>query len=187
MLRSRAEGQKQPPYRTYRKLRSIMDLQCFFCELLVCQRRSGTSCGSPSKVERDFCSSEKYSDLIRDVPSGYRVQNGGDINLAPTPPSSADVENKWSYAVTPPYIPSYHVQGQLNFSPLNPLNTELNPICHLLALLEPHHILHVSRIRVTSHFMQFCRLRYIFRSLQGSLRPRLRSEGLLLTEFDWRC
>jgi hypothetical protein len=31
---------------------------------------------------------------------------------------------------------------------LNPLNTELNPICHLLALLGAHHILHVSRVRV---------------------------------------
>ena len=31
---------------------------------------------------------------------------------------------------------------------LNPLNSELNPIYHLLALLEAHHILHVSRIRV---------------------------------------
>jgi len=30
----------------------------------------------------------------------------------------------------------------------NPLNTKLNPICHLLALLGAHHILHVSRIRV---------------------------------------
>jgi len=30
----------------------------------------------------------------------------------------------------------------------NPLNVELNPICHLLALLGAHHILHVSRIRV---------------------------------------
>jgi hypothetical protein len=30
----------------------------------------------------------------------------------------------------------------------NPLNAELNPICHLLALLEAHHILYVSRIRV---------------------------------------
>jgi len=30
----------------------------------------------------------------------------------------------------------------------NPLNIELNPICHLLALLGAHHILHVSRIRV---------------------------------------
>ena len=31
---------------------------------------------------------------------------------------------------------------------LNPLNAKLNPICHLLALLGSHHILHVSRIRV---------------------------------------
>jgi len=30
----------------------------------------------------------------------------------------------------------------------NPLNADLNPICHLLALLGAHHILHVSRIRV---------------------------------------
>jgi len=31
---------------------------------------------------------------------------------------------------------------------LNSLNAELNPICHLLALLGAHHILHISRIRV---------------------------------------
>ena len=31
---------------------------------------------------------------------------------------------------------------------INPLNTELYPICHLLTLLGAHHILHVSRIRV---------------------------------------
>jgi hypothetical protein len=31
---------------------------------------------------------------------------------------------------------------------LNPLNAELNPIRHLLALVEAHHILHVSRIMV---------------------------------------
>jgi hypothetical protein len=31
---------------------------------------------------------------------------------------------------------------------LNSLNAELNPICHLLALLGAHRILHVSRIRV---------------------------------------
>jgi hypothetical protein len=31
---------------------------------------------------------------------------------------------------------------------INPLNAELIPICHLLALLEAHHILHVSRIGV---------------------------------------
>jgi len=33
----------------------------------------------------------------------------------------------------------------------NPLKAELNPICHLLALLEAHHILHVSRIRVNPY------------------------------------
>ena len=31
---------------------------------------------------------------------------------------------------------------------LNPLNAELNPICHLLALVGAHHILHISRVRV---------------------------------------
>jgi hypothetical protein len=30
----------------------------------------------------------------------------------------------------------------------NYLNAELNPICHLLALLGAHYILHVSRLRV---------------------------------------
>jgi hypothetical protein len=40
----------------------------------------------------------------------------------------------------------------------NPLNTEWNPICHLLALLAAHHILHVSRIRVNNEFQKFCRL-----------------------------
>jgi len=35
-----------------------------------------------------------------------------------------------------------------NFRNINPLNTELNPICHLLALLGAQNLLHVSRIRV---------------------------------------
>ena len=36
----------------------------------------------------------------------------------------------------------------INIRCINPLNAELNPICHPLALLETHHILHVSRISV---------------------------------------
>jgi hypothetical protein len=32
----------------------------------------------------------------------------------------------------------------------NPLNTELNPICNLLALLGAHPILHISRLRVNT-------------------------------------
>jgi len=35
-----------------------------------------------------------------------------------------------------------------NWLLFNPLNPELNPICHLLALLGAHHIFHVSRIRI---------------------------------------
>jgi hypothetical protein len=35
-----------------------------------------------------------------------------------------------------------------SFSYINPLNAELHLICHLVALLEAYHILHVSRIRV---------------------------------------
>ena len=31
---------------------------------------------------------------------------------------------------------------------INPSNAELNPICHLLALLGAHHIFHVSGLRV---------------------------------------
>jgi len=38
------------------------------------------------------------------------------------------------------------IQMQVGF---NPLKAELNPICHLLALLGAHHILHVSTMRVT--------------------------------------
>jgi len=37
---------------------------------------------------------------------------------------------------------------------INPLNAELNPICHLLVLLGAHHILHVSRIRVNRQLSQ---------------------------------
>jgi hypothetical protein len=35
-----------------------------------------------------------------------------------------------------------------NIQNVSPSNSELNPICYLLALLGAHHILHISRIRV---------------------------------------
>jgi hypothetical protein len=38
---------------------------------------------------------------------------------------------------------------------INPLNAELNFICHLLTLLGAHHILHVSRIRVKLQILYF--------------------------------
>jgi len=39
---------------------------------------------------------------------------------------------------------------------INPLNAELNSICHLLALLGVHHFLHVSRIRVNVMLVLQC-------------------------------
>jgi len=44
---------------------------------------------------------------------------------------------------------------------LNPLNPELNPICYLLALLEAHHFLNVSRIRVKSLILRLL-MSYIY-------------------------
>ena len=45
------------------------------------------------------------------------------------------------------YIFLFIFRGHFNL-----LNTELNPICHLLALLGAHHILHFSRIRVDNNW-----------------------------------
>jgi len=42
-----------------------------------------------------------------------------------------------------PFLPSHFLKNHLN-----PLNAELYSICHLLALLGAHPILHISRIRV---------------------------------------
>jgi hypothetical protein len=47
-------------------------------------------------------------------------------------------------------LPCTRVEPEIGVTLLDPLNAELNPICHLLALLGAHHILHISRIRVNS-------------------------------------
>jgi len=39
---------------------------------------------------------------------------------------------------------------------VNPLNAELNPICHLLTLLGAHPIFHISRIRV--NYTDLCKI-----------------------------
>ena len=48
---------------------------------------------------------------------------------------------------------------------LNPSNAELNPICHLLALLEAHHILHVSRVRV--NFVEWESVYFFLKNVSG--------------------
>jgi len=44
-----------------------------------------------------------------------------------------------------------HAQFWQKNNTFSPFKTELNPVCHLLTLLEAHHILHISRIRVMRH------------------------------------
>ena len=53
------------------------------------------------------------------------------------------------------------------FASSNPLNAELNPICHLLALLGVH-FLHVSRIRVKSLTLRLL-MSYIYMENQFSM------------------
>jgi hypothetical protein len=38
-----------------------------------------------------------------------------------------------------------------NSKDINPLKAELNPVCLVLTLLGPHHIIHVSRTRVKKY------------------------------------
>ena len=52
----------------------------------------------------------------------------------------------WNFALITRDIKHY-IKFQACF---NPLNTELSPICYLLALLGAYHFLHVSRISVKS-------------------------------------
>jgi hypothetical protein len=69
---------------------------------------------------------------------------------------------------------------------INPINTQLNPTCHLLALLEAHHILHVSRIRVKEtpppkhearddHFFKVELCNSLLRTLLACIRSYLKS------------
>ena len=55
---------------------------------------------------------------------------------------------KTTYAIAPSSLRSECYWVSRFFLVFNHLNAELNPICHLLALLWVHHFLHVSRTRV---------------------------------------
>ena len=58
---------------------------------------------------------------------------------------------------------------------INPLNAELNPICHLLSLLGAHHILHVSRIRVKARDAR--------RITAAEMKYTRRSAGYMWTDY----
>jgi hypothetical protein len=66
-------------------------------------------------------------------------------------------------------LDSLHVNcllAKIDISIFNPLNTELNPIYPLLALLGAHHILHVSRIRVNKKI-------YVYEEMGCSISVRV--------------
>jgi hypothetical protein len=62
-----------------------------------------------------------------------------------------EVENISVYTIFNAYFTlktSLRIQNILSVLIINPLNAQLNPICHLLALLGAHHIFRVSSLRV---------------------------------------
>jgi hypothetical protein len=68
---------------------------------------------------------------------------------------------------------------------INPSNAELNPICHLLALLGAHHILHVSRIRVKLSHEAFCNTIICHKggvSLKTTVRPE--SDAMFMVDVN---
>jgi hypothetical protein len=80
-------------------------------------------------------------------------------------------------------------KATLNF--FKTLNTELNPICHLLALLGARHILHLSKIRFNTFFFIFsiplCVGKYIVIKITVkhnlSYLPWL--QGVVIKHFFW--
>ena len=66
---------------------------------------------------------------------------------------------KFYFLVKQEFYVIKHKQNIVKHNYINPLNAELNPICHFLAVLGAHHILHVSRIRVNDFvkiYSYFC-------------------------------
>jgi hypothetical protein len=55
------------------------------------------------------------------------------------------------------------IYAKINF---NPLNAELNPICHLLSLLGAHPIFHVSGLRIKFHHVVFLWLISLYSKIQ---------------------
>jgi len=74
------------------------------------------------------------------------------------------------------HCPSYRGSRGTFLLILNPLNAELNSICHLLTLLGSHHILHVSRVRVkmtllgSHHILHVSRVRVKVNTKYGSVK-----------------
>ena len=100
--------------------------------------------------ERSEVREAYYSVLQNELRGSFAPWLKGPVrDVDNSPPSSVNDKNEWSCASIS-FICLHSVDKDNHFLSLNPLNDELNSICHLLALLGVHHFLHVSRIRVKS-------------------------------------
>jgi hypothetical protein len=86
-----------------------------------------------------LCRSELY---VYIAPSCLPLWQSACNNSAPTAENVIKF-HMWGFLEKPEKI-----QTSIDSDNINPLQAELNPICHLLTLLDAHHIFHVSRIRV---------------------------------------
>ena len=80
------------------------------------------------------------------------------------------------------FKPNFSVNALFK-SVFNPLNAELNPMCHLLALLGAHHILHISRIRVKSTNPQL-HLSNIYQGFSLSYRAYWYNQSFIYSPTD---
>jgi hypothetical protein len=99
------------------------------------------------KVLRDMI--DKLIETGRCYGMAMNVENKSNENFKTTIPSKIMVDQKQLGNVESfKYLGSILTTDGRCTCEINPLNAELNPICHLLSLLEAHCILNVSRIRV---------------------------------------
>ena len=100
----------------------------------VVSKHSNTRLGNKCLRNKERLEAQFGKEITVEVPRFPHTQHIKMVGLsAPHPPP-------------PPYQPGNIPEPES----INPINAELNPICHFLALLRAHHILHVSRIRVES-------------------------------------
>ena len=68
---------------------------------------------------------------------------------------------------------------------INPLNAELKPICHLMALLGAHLIFHVNRIRVTSHRNLICSCHLYFYKYCKHSTTKTEKKPIFCLQVKW--
>jgi len=109
------------------------------------QRGASVQSTTDSRVVRISGSNAGYTMFRGSVKStGYSLHST--VSSFTSPPVRHRVPSHFNWIIPPRRVTFYTTSARLWW--FNPLNAELNPICHLLALLGAHPILHISRIRV---------------------------------------